>query len=44
MASKIEVLDKIMGSGKTTAILKWCEDNPDTSYLYVTPLLSESED
>lgn len=43
MASKIEVLDKIMGSGKTTAILNWCEDNPTTSFLYVTPLLSESE-
>lgn len=44
MATKIEVLDKIMGSGKTTSILNWCEANPDTPYLYVTPLLSESED
>lgn len=43
MAVKIEVLDKIMGSGKTTAILKWCEENPNTAFLYVTPLLSESE-
>lgn len=43
MATKIEVLDKIMGSGKTTSILNWCEANPDTPYLYVTPLLSESE-
>ena len=43
MAFKIEVLDKLMGSGKTTAILKWCEENPTTPFLYVTPLLSESE-
>ena len=44
MATKIEVLDKIMGSGKTTSILNWCEANPETPFLYVTPLLSESED
>jgi len=43
MAAKIEVLDKIMGSGKTTSILNWCEANPETPFLYVTPLLSESE-
>lgn len=43
MAKEIELLDKIMGSSKTTSILKWCEENPNTSYLYVTPLLSESE-
>lgn len=43
MTVKIELLDKIMGSGKSTSILNWCEANPNTSYLYVTPLLSESE-
>jgi hypothetical protein len=43
MTNKIEVLDKIMGSGKSTAVLNWCEQSPDTSFLYVTPLLSESE-
>lgn len=43
MTDKIEVLDAVMGSGKSTAILKWCEANSETSYLYVTPLLSESE-
>lgn len=43
MANKIEVLDKIMGSGKTTAVLNWCETQPDQAFLYVTPLLSESE-
>lgn len=43
MATKIEVLDKIMGSGKSTAVLNWCESQPEKSFLYVTPLLSESE-
>lgn len=43
MASKIEVLDSIMGSGKSTSVLNWCEANPTTAFLYVTPLLSESE-
>lgn len=43
MASKIEVLDAIMGSGKSTSVLNWCEQNPQTAFLYVTPLLSESE-
>ena len=44
MTDKIELLDSIMGSGKSTAILNWCEANPETAFLYVTPLLSESED
>jgi hypothetical protein len=43
MTKKIEVLDKIMGSGKTTAVLEWCESQPEKSFMYVTPLLSESE-
>lgn len=43
MAKKIELLDKIMGSGKSTAVLDWCEKNPETPFMYVTPLLSESE-
>jgi hypothetical protein len=43
VANKIEVLDSIMGSGKSTSILEWCESQPDTPFLYVTPLLSESE-
>lgn len=29
MATKIEVLDKIMGSGKSTAVLNWCESPPE---------------
>lgn len=43
MTNKIELLDSIMGSGKSTSILEWCEQNPETAFLYVTPLLSESE-
>lgn len=43
MTNKIELLDKIMGSGKSTAVLNWCERNSETSFLYVTPLLTESE-
>lgn len=43
MAIEIELLDSIMGSGKSTAVLNWCEANPNTAFLYVTPLLSESE-
>lgn len=38
---KIEVLDSIMGSGKSTGIIKWMVDNPQNKYLYVSPLLTE---
>jgi hypothetical protein len=41
---QIEVLDSIMGSGKTTGIIKWMKDNPQNKYLYVSPLLSEVEE
>ena len=40
----IEVLDSIMGSGKTTGIIKWMNSNPQNKYLYVSPLLSEVVD
>lgn len=40
---QIEVLDQIMGSGKTTGMIKWMIDNPDNKYLYVSPMLSEVE-
>lgn len=43
MTDKIELLDSIMGSGKSTKILEWCESQPNTPFLYITPLLSESE-
>lgn len=42
--TEIEVLDAIMGSGKTTGIIKWMKDNPDNRYLYVSPMLTEVED
>lgn len=41
---KVEILDKIMGSGKTLQIIKWMADNPDERYLYITPLLSEIDE
>lgn len=39
----VEVLDKICGSGKTTALLKWCADNDHHRYIYVTPSLEEAQ-
>jgi len=43
MVKKIEVLDSIMGSGKTQGIVKWMKNNPSNKYLYVSPLLDEVE-
>ena len=39
----VEVLDAIMGSGKTLGIINWMLDNPNNRYLYVSPMLSEVE-
>ena len=44
MSTKIEVLDAIMGSGKTQGIIKWMLDNPNNKYLYVSPMLTEVEE
>lgn len=44
MTKKIEVLDAIMGSGKTQGIIKWMRDNPQNKYLYVSPMLTEVEE
>ena len=41
MALKVEVLDSVMGSGKTTEVFKWIDANPDVSYIYVSPMLTE---
>ena len=38
----VEVLDSIMGSGKTTEVLKWF-DSTNERFIYVSPLLSEVE-
>ena len=43
MAEFVEVLDSMMGSSKTTGIIKWIEQNPNEKYLYISPLLSEVE-
>lgn len=40
----IKVLDAICGSGKTVAMLRHMARNHDRKYLFVTPLLTESED
>lgn len=44
MVDKVEVLDSIMGSGKTQNIIRWMESNPEEKYVYVSPLLSEVEE
>ena len=41
MAKTIEVLDAIMSSGKTTAIINWMDNNPQEKFIYVSPNLSE---
>lgn len=43
MITKIEVLDAIMGSGKTHGIIKWMLSNPSNKYLYISPMLTEVE-
>lgn len=40
----IEIIDGIMSSGKTTGIIDWMNNNPQHSYLYVSPLLTEVEE
>ena len=40
----VEILDSMMGSGKTTAILQWIDNKCNTErFIYVSPLLSEVE-
>lgn len=41
---EIEVLDSIMGSGKTVGIIDWMNNQPTERFIYVSPLLSEVED
>ena len=41
MTKTVEVLDAIMSSGKSTAIFKWIDENPNEKYIYVSPNLSE---
>lgn len=44
MTTKVEVLDAIMGSGKTEGIIKWMLANPSNKYLYISPMLTEVEE
>lgn len=44
MSNTVEVFDRIMGSGKTSAICSWMRDNPKNRYIYVSPMLSEVTD
>ena len=44
MSNTVEIFDRIMGSGKTSAICTWMKDNPQNKYIYVSPMLSEVTD
>lgn len=37
----VKIVDGIMGSHKTNRIIEWMDANPQKSYIYVSPLLSE---
>lgn len=41
ISSKINIVDSIMGSFKTSAAINYINQHPDQHYLYVSPLLSE---
>lgn len=41
--SKVRVVDSIMGSGKTTWAINRMNANPELSYVFITPFLSECE-
>lgn len=40
---RITVIDSIMGSGKTSYAIQFMKENPLTSFIYITPFLSEVE-
>lgn len=44
MTNVVEVLDSMMGTSKSTNVLKWIDDNPQGSYIFVSPLLSEVDE
>ena len=48
MKLKVEILDGIMGSGKSTSICKWMDDvftrDASERFFYVSPLLSEVQE
>lgn len=43
MTTKLEILDGMCGTGKTTGIFKWILNNQDQKFIYVTPFLDEVE-
>lgn len=38
---QVKVIDSIMGSGKSTFMIKHMNANPENRYLYITPYLTE---
>jgi len=42
MTDKIQVIDYLMGTGKTTYITKYMNTNQNKRFIYITPLLSEA--
>jgi len=38
-----KIIDSIMGSGKTTWAIKHMNAHPEQRYIYITPLLNETE-
>lgn len=40
---QIEIIDEAMSSGKTQGLIKWMTENPQSKYLYVSPMLDEVE-
>ena len=44
MTKVIEILNGIMGSGKTNKIIEWMNNNPKNKYIYISPLLSEVDE
>ena len=41
MNKKVEIVDYIMGTGKSTECFNWINSNPNEKYIYVSPNLSE---
>ena len=39
----VNIVDNLMGKGKSSAALQYINDNRDKRYLYVTPYLSECQ-
>lgn len=39
--SKITVVDSIMGSGKTSAMISYINSHPENNYIFITPFLAE---